>query len=441
MQQHMFWALFIHAAGRARTCATTRRKRGEVWDDLREPARSSSGRRRGRAARPRSATCRRSSRLAARLLHRAAPTTSTGRGSSTTTRATGIEHADIPATFSTGWYDPFPHADSEYFAAMAAKNSAPQRLVDRPVEPRRHARRRDVLPRRRLRPETRLGRAALLRGAARRSSTAGSRTTPRPAAGRGAGADLRDGRRLGPQDARSASSTTAAAGATSRSGRSRAAVITLLYLHGDGSLSTERACGRRRRRAQFTYDPAHPVPTIGGLYCSVGELPADGRWDGAGVGALPQPGAAAPRHAHARAGRPEGVAGVLRLASEPYPRLSERPDVLVFQTEPLDGADRGDGPMHGAPAGSRRARSTPTSPRSSSTSTRRTRTIRRATTCCSTTRSSAAATARASTARCCMEPGEAVPGDDHAAADEQPLRRRPPDPRRHLVVELPRGST
>ena len=39
------------------------------------------------------------------------------------------EHADIPATMTTGWYDPFPHADSEYFAAMTAKNEAPQRLI------------------------------------------------------------------------------------------------------------------------------------------------------------------------------------------------------------------------------------------------------------------------------------------------------------------------
>ena len=54
----------------------------------------------------------------------------------------------------------------------------------------------------------------------------------------------------------------------------------------------------------------------------------------------------------------------------------------------------------GSSCASRRAPSTPTSPRSSWTSIRRTRTIRRATTCSSTTRSSAAATARASSARC-----------------------------------------
>ena len=39
------------------------------------------------------------------------------------------EHADIPATMTTGWYDGFPHSDTEYFAAMATKNSAPQRLI------------------------------------------------------------------------------------------------------------------------------------------------------------------------------------------------------------------------------------------------------------------------------------------------------------------------
>ena len=39
------------------------------------------------------------------------------------------QHADIPVTLSTGWYDPFPTADTEYFMAMAAKNTAPTRLV------------------------------------------------------------------------------------------------------------------------------------------------------------------------------------------------------------------------------------------------------------------------------------------------------------------------
>ncbi len=37
--------------------------------------------------------------------------------------------ADIPAVYSSGWYDPFAAETSEQFAHMAAKNSSPQRLI------------------------------------------------------------------------------------------------------------------------------------------------------------------------------------------------------------------------------------------------------------------------------------------------------------------------
>jgi putative CocE/NonD family hydrolase len=76
------------------------------------------------------------------------------------------------------------------------------------------------------------------------------------------------------------------------------------------------------------------VPTIGGNYCAVGELPADG------PGMEPMwarllnpvlrlrnvltPGAADQRES------PEFFA-----SRAPYPRLSERPDVLVYASEPL----------------------------------------------------------------------------------------------------------
>ena len=122
MQQHMFWALFIHAQD-AQDVRDDWSKAGEVWDDLEN----------------------------LRQLYRATPWT---RGQTSLrhvppledslldyyTRGTYDEywdriehnytrywdqHADIPATFSTGWYDPFPAADSEYFAAMTEKNSAP----------------------------------------------------------------------------------------------------------------------------------------------------------------------------------------------------------------------------------------------------------------------------------------------------------------------------
>ena len=121
-------------------------------------------------------------------------------------------------------------------------------------------------------------------------------------------------------------------------------VETAYYLHGDGSLATDRAgrgCAGRGRSPS-----TRPIrcPTIGGLHCSIGELPAEG----AGM-----------EQAWARFLSP-----VLRLrdlltpgpadqvespaifgSEEPYPRLSERPDVLVFQTEPLAEPIEVTGPM------------------------------------------------------------------------------------------------
>ena len=175
MQQHMFWALFIHAQD-AQDVRDDRSKAGEVWDDLRN----------------------------LRQLYRATPWT---RGQTSLrhvppledslldyyTRGTYDEywdriehnytrywdqHADIPGTFSTGWYDPFPAADSEYFAAMAEKNNAPAAARDRPVEPRRHARRRHVLPRGRLRPRRASGACSATSRSSSTSSTAGFPTTP-----------------------------------------------------------------------------------------------------------------------------------------------------------------------------------------------------------------------------------------------------------------------
>ena len=38
-------------------------------------------------------------------------------------------HADIPGTYSGGWFDPFAIATTNYFAAMSKQNSMPQRLI------------------------------------------------------------------------------------------------------------------------------------------------------------------------------------------------------------------------------------------------------------------------------------------------------------------------
>jgi uncharacterized protein len=120
-------------------------------------------------------------------------------------------------------------------------------------------------------------------------------------------------------------------------------VETPYHLHADGSLSTERPeAGAEPRR--FTFDPAHPVPTIGGLYCAVGELPAGGAgmeqaWSRFLSPVLRLRDVLTPGPADQKEA-PEFFG-----SQEPYPRLSERPDVLVFQTEPLAEAAEVTGPM------------------------------------------------------------------------------------------------
>ncbi len=39
------------------------------------------------------------------------------------------QHADIPGTYTSGWYDPYAIATTDYYAAMARKNTTPQRLI------------------------------------------------------------------------------------------------------------------------------------------------------------------------------------------------------------------------------------------------------------------------------------------------------------------------
>jgi predicted acyl esterase len=103
-------------------------------------------------------------------------------------------------------------------------------------------------------------------------------------------------------------------------------------LGGDGSLSPDVPVSTEARR--FRYDPEHPVPTIGGNYCAVGELPADGpgmepMWARLLHPVLRLRNVLTPCPADQRES-PEFFA-----SREPYPRLSERPDVLVYASEPL----------------------------------------------------------------------------------------------------------
>lgn len=80
------------------------------------------------------------------------------------------------------------------------------------------------------------------------------------------------------------------------------------YLHRDGTLGTERP-GEVKSHTTFTFDPRHPVPTIGGNISSNGGLMAHGGYDQ----------------------RPRDDTH----AAHDHLPLSERRDVLVFRTPPL----------------------------------------------------------------------------------------------------------
>jgi predicted acyl esterase len=105
------------------------------------------------------------------------------------------------------------------------------------------------------------------------------------------------------------------------------------YLHGDGSLRREPP-GRDDLPRRYTFDPSHPVPTLGGSLCGLMELPPDtsdldSMWKPfiSPVARLRHIVKTGPTHQkeepHVFGARP------------PYPLLADRPDVLVFQTPPL----------------------------------------------------------------------------------------------------------
>ena len=308
MQGHMFWALFIHAQD-AQDVRDDPGKVADVWEDLknlRQLFRATPWQR-GQTA------LRHVPPLEDTLIDyytRGAYDEYWSRIEHDYTRFWD-QHADIPGTFSTGWYDPFPAADSEYFAAMAAKNDAPQRLV---IGPWSHVGMRgdatfchdvDFGPQstwgvqryfeeqleffERWLPDNATGQPEgeapvriFVMGGGERPQDGGGEARPRRPLARRVGVAARPGR------CRRRTTSTA-----------------------DGSLSTDRLPPRRAaaihvRPGASGADDRRPLlldrRAAGG-----------GCRHGAGLGALPQPRAAAARPAHAGPGRPEGVAGVLRL--------------------------------------------------------------------------------------------------------------------------------
>lgn len=341
LQQHMFWALFIHAQDDQQVRRNPQHV-ADVWNDLRRlRALFQSGPwKRGQTA----------LRHAPALEQTLIDYTTRGRLDDYWNRIEHNftrfweQHADIPVTMSTGWFDPFPAADTEYFTAMCRLKKSPMRLV---VGPWSHVGMRgdasychqvdfgsDSVWGVQRYFEEQLGFFSHWLNDDPAAKVPSPPHAPVRIFVMGGGS----GRKT-------------AAGKLDHGGHWREeqewplarAVPTPFYLHGDGRLSPSKPRTSAAPR-RYRFDPSHPVPTLGGLYCSVGELPQ---------------GEAGMEPAWARLLSP-----VLRLrdlltpgpvdqkedpaffgSRAPWPRLRDRPDVLVYQTEPLDQAVEVTGPM------------------------------------------------------------------------------------------------
>jgi uncharacterized protein len=332
MQLHMFWALYIHAAD-AQDVQGDPAKQEEVWDDLRNLRELMWG------------WPWHSGELALRHVPALDETLENyvSRGAYDEWWALKEndnarffpDHADIPATISTGWYDGFPHADTEYFAAMRAQNTAPQRLV---VGPWSHVGMRGDST---YTLDVDFGESS--RWGVRRyfeeQLAFFDRWLPDGAPGQPADeAPVRIFVMGG------GSGRKTVEGKLDHGGRWRdeqewplaRAVPTAWHLHGDGSLRPE-APGADGAARRFTYDPEDPVPTIGGNYCAVGELPAQGEGMEPMWMRLLNP-ALLLRNIMTPGPVDQAESAAYFTAKEPYVRLSERPDVLVYQTETLEEA-------------------------------------------------------------------------------------------------------
>jgi predicted acyl esterase len=238
-------------------------------------------------------------------------------------------HADVPGVYSGGWFDPFSVATTDYYARMAARNRTPQRLI---MGPWSHT---------------------TMRGL---GSTATGDVDFGPAARWGDAVYNRErlrwfdrwlkGEPTGVEDdppvrifvMGGGSGRRTAAGRLDHGGRWRderewplaRTEPTRHYLHPDRSLRADRPSSDAPP-ASFDFDPADPVPTVGGAVTGFYEL-------------VPVPEGMNPLYVTPRArmrsivldGPADQRTGPGIVAARlPHRRLAERPDVLVFQTEPL----------------------------------------------------------------------------------------------------------
>lgn len=241
------------------------------------------------------------------------------------------DHADIPSCFSGGWFDPYATAMTTYYSRMAQQNHTPQQLI---MGPWTHVGMRGDSS---FAGDVDFGPASVwgvqryfveqLRYFDRHLKGVTDATVNDPPVrifvmGGGDGHRTTQGKFFHGGQWREEQEWPLA--------RTQ---YTNYYLHRDGSLRPE-APTVAEAALSYDFDPNHPVPTIGGSLCGIMELPPDtGDLDDMWRRFL-SPVLRLRHIVGLGAGHQEEAPGIFG-AEPPYPLLADRPDVLVFQTEPL----------------------------------------------------------------------------------------------------------
>ncbi len=248
-------------------------------------------------------------------------------------------HADVPGVYSGGWYDPFAGAMTGYFAAMARKNTSPQRLI---IGPWTHYSMRGAGES--VSGDVEFGASALwgddtynrerLRWFDRWLKDMPNGVEDDPAVrifvmGGGDGRKTAGGHLYHGGQWR-----------TERGWPLARTRYTPYYLRGGGGLSPD-APTADDPPARFLHDPRHPVPTIAGAVTGFFEMvrPGEGM-NRAYITPRARMRSVVPLGGAHQQERPGLVA-----ARYPYPALAERTDVLVFQTPPLAAGIEVTGPI------------------------------------------------------------------------------------------------
>ena len=218
------------------------------------------------------------------------------------------DFADVPMVHMSSWYDPYPRTATENYVGLSRRKSGPVRLL---LGPWTHGDRIKSYV-----GDVDFGPAAVVDGNLAEDFLAlRLRWFDRWLRGIDNGVDAEPTVRLfvmgGGTGRRNAD------GRMDHGGRWREATdwplpeadFTSYYLHGDGRLATE-APSAPEDALSFDYDPKNPVPSIGGSITSGAPVMEGGAYD---------------QHESAR----------FFGCRPPYLPLASRPDILVFQTEPL----------------------------------------------------------------------------------------------------------